>query len=280
MKITVFVDKPPSKKQCDMCKVLDHHFVIMVDAIHDNHYLRENYGSQCRFFFLEDFLSRCKPEELETVRPSFAVIFNEDQNVTEQQWVAVERYLEKLFFPDIRVSERTLQTAQELFQPYNKQKASFTLEQPKLPSFYEVETLHLKEQDVMLIEVRKPFCDVPYTDVIFQYSKRGFKPFFTDLFICDSWGVYRKDIEFLEYMWKAWNMEGELNLDQRLREATERCFPSEDRLPDTEPTVYRKPISEVTTMFEKREEGMKRKAEEDEWREKQWKKRLSENILD
>lgn len=284
MKITVFVDKQVTKKQSDICKALGKKFVFMVDAVHGNDidFLQINYGKQSRFFFVDEVVSRCLPSELGPIAPDFAIVFNEDQHISEKQWLYIERYIEKSFFPDVRVSERILHEVEQWIQPFIIPPL---LQQPEDTSnpvqnnFYEMKTHLLEKQDILLVQVNKPFCDLPYTDVIHTYSQRGLLPFFTDLFICHSWGVSRNDIGFLHNVWTHYNMEGELDLQNRLIQATERCFPKEGQLPEAEPTVYRKSIEEVIDILTMKDEGKKRKAEYEKWNEERWEKRLRENDL-
>lgn len=284
LQITVFVDKPPTKKQEDLIKVLNQKFVVLVDAVHgkDKDYLKENYIKNYRFFFLSEFLSMCTSDELDYVAPDFVICFNHDENITEKDWICIERYIEIMFVPSIRHSEIVTQRAAELLQTYVKPEPKLTpepVEPADLKSHYELFMKHVEERDTMLVQVEKPFCDLPYTVVIRNYSEKGLKSFFTDLFICHSWGVSRKDYEFLEQVWKHWNMEGEYNLDQMLREATERCFPRENAQPEAEPEVYRKPIPDVLFTLQNKEEGKRPAPYSDEWNQQRLKKRKMDDAL-
>jgi hypothetical protein len=104
----------------------------------------------------------------------------------------------------------------------------------------------------MLYQVIKPFTDLPYTSVTREYSRKGHIPFFTDLFICQSWGVARNDIGFLQHMWTELKMDGEFNLDALMKDATEKCYPSDSAIPSAEPEVYRRCIDDVVQILQEK----------------------------
>lgn len=278
--IVVFVDKPPTQKQTNLVKVIQKSFPVMVDAIHNEATFFETNFPNGRFFFASEFLSICTVEELNGITPDFVVSFNEDFKVSEKQWISISRYFENLLFPEFNHTD-VIEEATALLSQFvvihpdaiDKQEESITLKE-----HYELFTHHNQERDVMLIQVEKPFCDLPYTVVIRNYSQKGLRSFFTDLFICDSWGVSRKDFEFLEQVWKHFKMEGDYNLDQMLREATKRCFPQEGVQPESEPEVYRRPIENVLDTFQKRENGVN-VINADLWNQQRLKKRKLEDAL-
>lgn len=106
----------------------------------------------------------------------------------------------------------------------------------------------------MLYEVKKPFTDLPYTSVTRNYSKKGHIPFFTDLFICQSWGVARSDIAFLKHMWNELKMDGDFDLEKLMKAATEKCYPSDDNIPEPEPEVYRRSLDNVVLILNEKEQ--------------------------
>lgn len=280
--IIVYVNKPPTNKQVNIVKGIQSTFPVLVDAVHqsDLDYLQKNF-TNARFFFLSEFISMCTPEELDVVSPDFVISFNDDFEVTEKQWVSISRYFENLILPEANHLDQVVGLAKELLHQFVI-PAPITLP-PEIPptdtkEHYELYTRHIEDRDVMLVQVEKPFCDLPYTVVIRDFSKKGFTSFFTDLFICDSWGVARKDYEFLEQVWQHWNMEGPYDLDKMLHEATRRCFPQEGEQPEAEPEVYRRPIENVLETFRKREEGENHK-ERDLWNLKRLEKRKMEEDL-
>lgn len=279
--VVVYVEKPPTNKQANIVKAIQSTFPVLVDAIHQNdmEYLQKNF-SNARFFFLSEFLSMCTPEELD-MSPDFVISFNDDFVVNERQWISISRYFESIIVPEAKHPDAVVGIAKELLHQFVA-PAPITLP-PEIPptdskEHYEIYMHHAEDRDVMLIQVEKPFCDLPYTVVIRDFSSKGLHSFFTDLFICDSWGVSRKDYEFLEQLWVHWKMEGEYNLDKMLHEATKRCFPQEGQQPIAEPEVYRRPIENVLETFRKREEGTVVK-ENDFWNQKRLEKRKMEDDL-
>lgn len=123
----------------------------------------------------------------------------------------------------------------------------------ELPVFENVEgskeyTLETKlVNDCMFYQVVKPFVDRPYVTVVRDFEKNGHKRFFTNLFVCNSWGIASKDIQFLHKAWEWFNMEGVMDLDVLMKEATEACNGLE-----TEPEVWRSDMKSVLKIFNKR----------------------------
>lgn len=115
------------------------------------------------------------------------------------------------------------------------------------PKEYELETRLVN--DYMFYQVTKPLVDRPYTTVVRGFAKNGHKRFFTNLFICNSWGIATADIQFLMKVWKWFTMEGDFNLDDLMKEATEACkYPNLE----TEPEVWRTDMQSVLEIFNKR----------------------------
>ena len=199
--VVVFTETKPSPKHGNIVQKLLQ-YGAKVDSIHgtNEEFLKTNYKN-ARFFFLSDFLSMCTPEELTFIKPDFVIAFNEEETISEKDWICIERYLESLFLPSVQNSAQVVNHGQLLLQPYYVPAPLVVPPEnnvPDLPQHYELQMKHIKERDTMLIQVEKPYCDLPYTVVIHNYSEKGLKSFFTDLFISQSWGVARKDYEFLE----------------------------------------------------------------------------------
>jgi hypothetical protein len=277
--IIVFVEKPPTQKQSNIVKCIQTKLPVMVDALHNSDPTYFEKFTNGRFFFVSEFLSMCTVEELTHIAPDFVVSFNDDYEITNKEWVSISRYFENLIFPEfnhIAVLQPAILLLEQFAHvvPETIPDASV----PDLNEHYELYLKHVEERDAMLIQVEKPFCDLPYTVVIRNYGERGLTSFFTDLFVCDSWGVSRKDYEFLELVWKHWNMKGTYDLDTMLREATRRCFPQEGEQPCAEPEVYRRPIENVLDTFKKRDHGEYVK-DLDQWNQQRLQKRKLEDDL-
>lgn len=283
LQIIVYVDPLQTEKQKHVIELLDRYYTVLVDAVHgkDTMYLRKNFVHSHRFFFVSEFLSMCTSDELDIIAPDFVIAFQETIQVTEKQWVMIERYVESLFFPNNSIDGSIILAAQNLLAP--KQKTTPHVA-PLAPTtlhkneFYNLVCREVKDKNIMLIQVDKPFCDLPYTVVIRDYTNKGLKSFFTDLFICQSWGVCRKDYAFLKQVWTQWNMDGDFDLDGMLLAATKRCFPTENGIPEPEPEVYRRSIDEVLVGFEKRELGCQHYMG-DYWNEQRMRKRRREDEI-
>lgn len=278
--ITVFVDPENTEKQKDILRILQPLYEPLVDSVHLTiDYLKEKFQCPHRFCFVSEFLSSCVADELDQIRPDFCITYQTE--LEDKQWIQICRYLESLFFPSMNISGEIILEVQKLLPPKRVEKPLVAPEQVIVnhQEFYNLVLREIKDRDVMLVQVDKPFCDLPYTVVIRNYSEKGLKSFFTDLFICQSWGVCRKDYEFLHQVWKHWGMEGNLDLDPMLLEATQRCFPQEGVQPEPEPEVYRRSIDEVLVNFEKRQDSCQHSLK-DPWNEQRIKKRkLEEDIL-
>ena len=280
LQIIVYVDPNQTDKQANIIQLLDQYYTVLVDAINGSNlsYFQKNFKTAHRLFFVSEFVSMCTVEELQNIAPDFAIVFNQDIEVSEKQWIQIERYLESLFFPSGTITGDIVLQAQKLLQ--SKQKVlPFKSSQPApvIPQkeFYNLVLKEVNEKDCVLIQVDKPFCDLPYTVVIRDYSKKGLRSFFTDLFICSSWGVCRKDFVFLKEVWDHWKMEGVFDIDAMLLEATKRCFPNEGIEPEPEPEVYRRSIEEVLVQFDRREKGCAHDMK-DPWNEERIRKRRRE----
>jgi hypothetical protein len=102
--------------------------------------------------------------------------------------------------------------------------------------------------DCMFYQVTKPHTDRPYVTVVRNFAQNGHKRFFTNLFVCNSWGVARQDIQFLKKAWGWFEMEGEMDLNVLLKEATEAC----SKEMEAEPEVWRTTMDKVLEIFNKR----------------------------
>lgn len=199
VQITIFVNTPQTPKQVDLVVRL-HTLPTFVDSINGTNevFLKSNYKDHSRFFYLSEFLSRCTPEELD-FRPDLAVTL--DQTAAEKDWICVERYLEKLIFEEVDHHADTLLRGFELLNVLTTPAPLVVPPVPPPPAekeYYDMQSFHVEDRDTMLVQIDKPHCDLPYTVIIKEFSKKGYKTVFTDLFVCNSWGVARKDFEFLK----------------------------------------------------------------------------------
>ncbi len=281
MQIIVYIDPVATSKQTNILNVLNKKYTPMVDSINGRNidYLKKNYGPNTRFFFLSDFLSHHTVKELDFYAPDFSIVFNDDETITGKDWICIERYIESLFYSQyecdelITVNANKLLKANQIIQPIKPNDDGTYLggiDIGNTSEHYQVQSKHLQNIDTCVIQVEKPFCDLPYTLVIRDYAKRGLKPFFTGLYICESWGISRRDTEFLALLWDQWNMDGKFDLDTMLKEAVAKCYPStEEPFVDAEPEVYRRSLDQVMEKIA----GLKELQLKDDWNDRRIKRR-------
>jgi len=91
---------------------------------------------------------------------------------------------------------------------------------------------------VVLYEVSKAHCAVPYCTAIENYLEKSHYDLFTNLYVNTSWGL-GDDNTFLQALWKNLGMKGECDLDLMVKARIEGCCNGL-----AEPRVYRMPMSE------------------------------------
>ena len=131
--------------------------------------------------------------------------------------------------------------------------------------YYDFDYFHHEKMNAMFYEVWKPFTDLPYCTVVYDFKTVGHEPFFTNLFICSSWGC-KDDLLLLKNVWKYFklknwdlidmidddeavpNDDGSIpkitRLQDMVRTRAAHCLPGEHVLLG-EPSVWRKPMREV-----------------------------------
>lgn len=268
VKFVVFVDIPNTMEQAHQISTFNRlGYTTLVDSIHGKNYTWLYRNSENGRFFIQEkeelyMFSREDLKKEMLLVPDFAVIFPDDKTLEDYEWSRIYKYLEAHLTDAMEDVENTEKVQQLLEKPVVATAvAENTLNEPQISKesdFYNLDTRYLENEDIMLYEVTKPFTDLPYTSVTFNYSAKGHKPFFTDLFIAPSWGVAQNDIQFLKHVWEKFNMEGEFNLDKMLKEATENCVPGECHVPAPEPVVYRRTILDVIDILAIKKERSKK----------------------
>lgn len=264
VKIVVFVDKPNTIEQTNQIKIFNQlGYATFVDSLHkyDYNYLYRN-AINAKFYIqdneaLYDFDRNDLKEDM-SLSPDFVIIFHDDKIVSSNDWKNIHQYLEEHLTDSMIDMTNTMKVHEVMGKPLEMKSEAINdikeeFENLKCKNdFYDLNTRFLEDEDIMLYEVVKPFTDLPYTSITRNYSKKGHKPFFTDLFICQSWGVARADIMFLKSCWTFLQMVGEFNLDVLLKEATDKCLPSENNIPEPEPEVYRRDINSVIKILQEK----------------------------
>jgi hypothetical protein len=264
--ITVFVSTPPTREENEIVKrFLQLGFAPLVDGAHAKSYewflnnvkpvphKMFNFKADAKKIYYYDF-NDLNPQMDFT--PNVMIHWNEDTLMLEDLWKSIRKWLIHKFYTYNDLPEKfdvTLQqeieTADMMMQrPLEDVKAleeNFEANKENVDPGYSFRIHYVDVKDTMLYEVRKPNTDLPYTSVIRDYSSRGHRAFFPTLYVCNSWGVSRFDLLFLEHCWKELGVDGEFDMDQMLKEATEKCYPDYPGGGEPEPVVYRRSIEDV-----------------------------------
>jgi hypothetical protein len=239
MILTVYTDTEPNQKQANIIRLLaEKNFMPYVDGLNGENfeYLKNHSNTNTRFFFCSEFVSMVDIEQL-FLKPDISILFT-DKTPDENSWICISRYLEHLIYPQNKLDKKVLDIAELYFEPIeNTIIESIPETLPKYDDFYKVNYKLFERLDTMLIQVDKPFCDLPYTCVIRNFKTRGFIPFFTDIYIYPSWGISKNDTVFLSNIWLEWKIEGDFNLSKLMKDS------SKDIL--TQPEVYRLDLDTV-----------------------------------
>lgn len=254
----VFASKPNTEDEAKIIKTFHAlGYTTFVDGFHKNDYKWFNKNVVVGRLFIYDgdvvymFEKNQLPEDM-SFTADFVLLFNEDAIVTDDQWNSIHTHIQQHLTDEMIDMTNTMKVHELLGKPTFQKANLEPVEAPPENTHYQFESELLKDEDIMLYQVIKPFTDLPYTSVTRNFSNKGHIPFFTDLFICQSWGVARTDIAFLKQMWIHLKMDGEFNLENLMKTATEKCYPSEHNIPQPEPEVYRRPISAVIKILEEK----------------------------
>ena len=256
---TVFYDKAhPEIAKFLIERLSKHGYDAVVDSEHrDNHpYLHKYYTVGSHLFFELDRQVELPyfSGELDFTpytsdsawAPDLAIVFSPLDSDSSEKLPIIENGVEAMLMWDKAPDEGFVELIPKTVRAECIDKAA--KEEVNLPSEYSLRTEYFgdgKSVDMMLYEVIKPNTELPYTVVIYDYANNGDLKFFSSLFICHSWGVCRKDIEFLEQYWKFLGHTEKFDLDALLKHHTEECYPSADKPLAAEPVVYRRTLEDV-----------------------------------
>lgn len=251
MKITIFPDIPETSRNAQIIKILETEgFVPLVDALHgkDLDWLTRNYQSPHRFFNIShDGAIEMKMVTELTEPPQMAIHFNSEQTITDFEWDQIKLYIVNLLYGN-GISERTRRCINRLKDYVATPTTLVEPVQPTLPQFYEFNSKMLEDRDIAVFEIIKANTTTPYTTIIREFSVKGYKPLFTNYFACNA---FRNDFIAIHFLMKLWEefMQGPMDLDQMLMEATEACYPGDSYIPIAEPEVYMKPMNQVLELL-------------------------------
>ena len=283
MKIFLFVDNASSAIQTHVACKLDKEVFFMVDSVHvgDMNWLRRNFSDipHRMYTYLGESTTLEQPQHwnlwnISNLKdeflffPTFVVCFDCDQEVTLEQWKAMDYYfLKKLGIVEKGGEEMDCEGVVSLIDQCSKKllrsadlssydPAFMDSVQQAMATCYEFDYEINTAWDVCLAQITKPNVDRPYTVVLRNFIENGFARLFTSLYICTSWGVCRADRDFLEKLWERLEMEGEFDLDKMLKEHTDLCHPGIKNVPEIEPEVYRLNIKDTIEQLKKKRQKM------------------------
>lgn len=255
----IFTDNPVTEKQSIWVKNCKNAgYEPFIETYYKNNYdwLCSNFIYEHCFYSITSTVTDFSKHHLDRdmiITPDIAIAFNKDQTVSKEEWKILYDFISHIAF-EIPYNEKEvfrILTPPVIVKPIIENEP----EKNHYQDHYSLETRFIEEHDTMLYQVTKPFTDLPYTTLTREYSKKGHLPFFTSLFICQSWGVSNKDIAFLKKVWEDFKMSGEFNIDILLKERTEMCYPSSGIAPEPEPIVYRRCIEDVLYTLQKKRDG-------------------------
>ncbi len=278
---------PEDSSEAKIIKQFTHQgFTPMVDALNSGNYdwYRRNFASNANHrFYLAEYGKRCIEFTYEDLpepdgegevlyMPDFVIVFDVDVEVPLEVWKDVRVYLCYNIL-EIPASGKTAESSDDHYRQEHISRALDFMEKPTIaplilaPStdmvtasggkgqqqqqqqHYGFRYYHLEPRDIMIYEVIKPHTDNPYTTLTPEYSKKGHLPFFSSLFICNSWGVCNADLSFLHQIWRYLNMEGDCDLEQLYKDRTASCYPSPSTVPEPEPMVFRRTLEEIVERY-------------------------------
>lgn len=250
MLVTVFPSHPSTELDGKIVQLFEkEQFVPTVDAIHGNdfHWLEYHYKCPHRFYIVTpDEMKSCIVEELQ-ITPHFVIHFNQTQTITDFEWEQINVYIHNLIY-GYPISDRTQRCIKRIRDFIVQPQLLKGPETPELPQFYEFNSQTFEDRDVAVFEITKANSTTPYTTLIREFSVKGYKPLFTNYFACNA---FKNDFVAIQFLMKLWEefMQGPMDLDEMLKQATEACYPGENYVPIVEPEVYMKSMDEVLEML-------------------------------
>lgn len=246
---------PARKKLYDT--LVDMGFTVLVDSVHwQPNWFNDNFHNKNhRAFYIEPFLMGLVPEINFTLMgpPDFCIWFN-DTSEQENSWESVAAYTQ-LCLAGGDCAQETINKAKHFLGTHVVPECltmsalvesdGDVIVRDLKEYYYEFKNLAIPEKDQMIYSVRKPFTADPFTIIIDKFSLMGSRNFFADLFACPEWGTDYCDVQFLKQLWEELNMEGDLDIDELLKERTRQFLPNGVDCPLVEPRVKRVKLSDV-----------------------------------
>jgi hypothetical protein len=239
---TFFVDKTESDRCAPFIKKLDAYYPSFADGLYVSPAeMKRRYDGANAKFFAHDFgeLIMFDLDTVTEIEPLLTLTMDKTTRMTNEKWVTVYKFLKAVFSNDDVDTREMHKIVPPVTLITEKPQLIKESDPPaKLPDDYSF--VYAVENDIAYCQITKPHTDMPYTAVIREYSKVGFEPLFTAMYVSSSWGVCNHDHVFLLKLWKYLNMSGELDLENRLAAEILKCQNGKP-----EPELYRLDISGV-----------------------------------
>lgn len=239
---TFFVDKTESERCTPYIKKLDRYYPSFADGIYITPAaMKKRYDGANAKFFAFDFedLIMFDLDTVSEIEPLIALTMDKPTRMSNESWLVVYKFLKAVFADEYVDLTEIHKLVPPPVTPEERIQLMKSVQIPKEQN-KEYGFDYTVENNIAFCQVTKPYTDLPYTAVIRDFETVGFEPLFTALYVAQSWGVCNHDHAFLEKLWRYLNMEGPLDLENRLAAEVQKC---KDGKP--EPEVYRLDISGV-----------------------------------
>lgn len=200
-------------------------------------------------------------------RPHFVVYYTtslEDAKVPDEyEWRCIVKYMDEILNAEDKLSDEELKVGKACLGAYKTmvpiavdedeetEVGEFVIERSLEDYYYKFESKFIKEADLMIYQVTKPFVERPFTVLVEKFSHNGARSLFTDLFNCPDWGREHIDIQFLESLWRHLDLldDAPFDIEKMLECATAACYPNESGEIRSEPRVYRRAIGQMEEIY-------------------------------
>lgn len=275
--IVVFTERQPTAVQSEIIRRLNGNgWAPLVDSVHFHRsWFMENFRNIChKAFYNEPILLEGEVAEIDfgiMGKPHFIVYYSEKVDPVPDQyaWECIVKYFDLILNDHDNIDDFEIEKAKEFLNPAqivplmtstfllqdqdeNSNVAQLVVDRKMEDFYYTFEKKYIKEADLMICQVTKPFVERPFTIVIDKFSENGYSKLFTDLFASNDFGYTFTNMKFLESVWKELGLQKdgeEFDLEGRLKLRTEACVPNESLEIVGEPKVYRKSINEIGDLW-------------------------------
>lgn len=236
----------------------------LIDSTHINHdwagWFKEQFsGLDHRVFYnLPSFLTGfIQDVDINVMGIPHLILYfttHEEKKFTSEMWGVIDKWVNKILNDVDLLNEADMNLLNEiivkhvepelLHGPEPVEEDDFVTITDAKNHYYTFESKSIPEYDKVIVSVSKPDFNRPFTIIISEFSKNGYKNLFTDLFSSLDWGSVL-DVNFLNRLWKELKMCEEFNLDKRLEDRTKQFLPNEEGECPAEPQVYRMHIDDI-----------------------------------